>query len=204
MAYGVPDDIWYTLTPQQQAAMQNAVESARFLGQDVAAVKATNLAQAQGMPPYAPTAATGGYDTSGGNGGGYSAPAGRPLASSPEWLAYLNSLGLERNQFEADIARQRGLLSSEADRQTAALGPGYQRQREGIAGSLSSRGMSQSGELLKRLAQSRASQGEAQSGIQANLTSGLSSLESSLAQKLIDIGARQSQEQLTLQSQGYY
>ena len=92
------------------------------------------------------------FDNNGsGSGSGSQVPPRRELASSPEWLAYLNALGLEENTFRADIERQRGLVRSDADRQIGDLGPGYEQQRRGISGSLESRGMSRSGEKLRRL-----------------------------------------------------
>ena len=140
----------------------------------------------------------------GGGGGGYQAPPRRELASSPEWLAYLNALGLEENTFRADIERQRGVVASDADRQIADLKPQYAQQRRGITGSLESRGMLRSGEFTRKLAESRAGEGRAQGGIRAGLTSQLSGLESSLANKMIDLGARRAQQELSMRGQGYY
>lgn len=143
--------------------------------------------------------------TSGGTAGDQvaAAPAPKPLASSPEWLAYLNALGLERGQFEADINRQRAGIGADTARQLANLPLTYDAQRRGITGGLEARGMSQSGQLLRELAQNRAAQGVAAGNIQAAGANQLSTLESQLAQKISDIGSRQSQEELTLRSQGY-
>lgn len=153
--------------------------------------------------PYAPD---GGYSGGYGSDGGYGAlaPPPRPkLAESPEWLAYLSALGLEQSQFEADIARQRGIAGAETIRQIGELGPQYQIQRRNISGRMEDRGMVRSGEFLRRLSENRATQGRQEAGIQAGLTQQLSSLESQLAQKMTDIGARRADRELQLRSAGY-
>ena len=159
----------------------------------------------EAAPEPSPYGTDGGYGSDGGYGAGaLPGPPPRPkLAESPEWLAYLNALGLEQSQFEADIARQRGILSSEAGRQTGALGPQYQRQRRDITAGLQDRGMLRSGERLRRDAESRSVEGQQKAGIQAGLTGQLSGLESQLAQKMIDIGARKADRELSLRSAGY-
>ena len=142
-------------------------------------------------------------DTGSGGGGGYAAPPQKSLASSPEWLAYLNALGLEQNQFEADIARQRGVLQSAADQQIGDLTPQFDQSRRGISGGLYARGMERSGEKMTKLAESRAAQGRAVGGIQTALAGQLSGLETQLAGKLMDIGARRASQELALRTQGY-
>lgn len=133
-----------------------------------------------------------------------SAPPQRELASSPEWLAYLNELGLSRDQFTADITRQREVSKSLAAQQAAditAQGPGARRN---ITGNLETRGMARSGQLVRGLAEQRAGEGRAQGQVQAGLTGSLSGLESSLAQKLIDLHQQQVQQELSLKSGGGY
>lgn len=156
-----------------------------------------------GVDPYGGSGGYGG-DGGGGYGGGLPAPPPRPkLTESPEWLAYLNALGLEQNQFEADIARQRGFYASEAARQVGALGPQYQQQRRDITAGLQDRGMLRSGERLRRDSENRQTQGRHVSGIQAQNAGQQMQLESQLAQKMIDIGARRAQQELQLRAQGY-
>ena len=131
-------------------------------------------------------------------------PVRRTLASSPEWLAYLNALGLEQSTFAADIARQRGLYQSEANRQIADLGPQYDIQRRGITGNAEGRGVLRSGEFQRRLAENRATQGRQVGGIQGGLTGQLGNLQSQLAQKQIDVAARRAQQQLSMLGSGSY
>jgi hypothetical protein len=140
---------------------------------------------------------------SSGGGGGFAPAPTRFLAESPEWLAYLNALGLEENQFRSDIDRQKGLYGAEADRQLTDLPAGYIQQRRGISGSMETRGMSRSGEFLRKLAENRAQQGRAEGAIKGQLAFQTGSLESQLAQKLMDINARKAQQELQLRSQGY-
>jgi hypothetical protein len=140
----------------------------------------------------------GGY---GGGGGGMAPP--RQLASSPEWLAFLNALGLEEGQFRADIDRQRSFAKSAADQQIAQLGPQYDQQRRGITGSQEARGMARSGEHVKRLAESRGAQGRDTSNINLGLGMTLSGLESQLANKMMDLGARRASQELSLRAGGY-
>jgi hypothetical protein len=147
------------------------------------------------------------YDDGSGSGsGGGSYAALEPpkiLSESPEWLAYLNALGLEEQQFRADTDKSRGFYQSDAQRQTEDLTPQYTEQRRGIAGSLETRGMSRSGEQLRKLAQNRGQEGRQKAGIQANLGMQIGSLESQLAQKLLDINSRKASQELSLRSQGY-
>lgn len=150
-------------------------------------------------PTYTQSAPSGG-------GGGYLAyepPPPKLLAESPEWLAYLNALGLEENMFRADIDRQRGLYEAENQRQLVDLPVPYIEARRNITGSLENRGMARSGELLRRLAENRASQGRAAGALNAQLGIQKGNLESTLAQKLIDIGAKKAQMELQLRGQGY-
>lgn len=145
------------------------------------------------------------YDDGGygyGGGGGGAMPA-RRLNESPEWLAYLNALGLEEAQFRADIDRQRGFLQSEGQRQTEDLKPQYDIQRRGIAANQEARGMTRSGEQLKKLAENRANEGRQVAGIQAQMAGQIGTLESQLAQRLIDINSRKASQELSLRSQGY-
>jgi len=151
-------------------------------------------------PAYEDPGYGGGYG-GGGSGGGYAPP--KVLNESPEWLAYLNALGLEEGQYRADADRQRGFMSSDAERQIGDLTPQYDQQRRGIAGSAEGRGVLRSGEYLKRQAESRSAQGRQTSGIQANLAGQLGGVESQLAQKMMDITARKAQQELQLRSQGY-
>lgn len=126
-----------------------------------------------------------------------------PLASSPEWLAYLNSQGLDEAQFRANIDRQRAAIQAEITRQTQQLGPTYDAQRRGIAGNEEVRGMARSGEFLRKLAESRAQQGQAAANIQASGAQQIGGLEASLANKLSDLQSTRADRELTLRTQGY-
>jgi hypothetical protein len=140
-----------------------------------------------------------GYDT-----GGYAAaPAPRMLATSPEWLAYLNALGMQEQSARADMDKTRGLYESDAQRQLADLPAGYIAQRRGLSGSLEARGMSRSGEKLRRMAENRANQGRAESGVRAQLGFQVGSLESALANKLMDLNQARASQEMNLRAQGY-
>lgn len=132
------------------------------------------------------------------------APApSRLLAESPEWLAYLNALGMQEQALRADTDKMRGLYQSDATRQLQDLPVGYGQQRRGIAGSMESRGMARSGEMLRRLAENRAAQGRAEAGINAQLGFQLGSLESQLAQKLVEMNMQRAQQEASMRAQGY-
>lgn len=133
----------------------------------------------------------------------YAAPVTRPLATAPEWLAYLSALGLEESQAKADVDRMRGIYQSEAQRLKQDLVPQYGQQRRGISGSLEARGMARSGELLRRLAESRAAEGRQAAGIEANLAGQVGQLESQLAQRMGGLASQRAQQELALRSQGY-
>lgn len=138
--------------------------------------------------------------------GGYTmaaAPATRDLATAPEWLAYLSALGLEESQARADVDRMRGLYQSEAERLKQDLVPQYGQQRRGITGSLESRGMARSGELLRRLAENRAAEGRQRAGIESNLAGQVGTLESQLAQRLGSMASQRAQQEMALRAQGY-
>lgn len=141
-------------------------------------------------------------------GGAYtiSAPVQTPatvLETSPEWKAYLNALGLEKTQFAADIERQRALAKSQLNYNLASLDPQFADQRRQISSSLESRGMSQSGEKARRIAENNAAKSRAQAGLQQNYDTTISGLESQLANKNIDLASRQAQQQATMIGQGY-
>ena len=142
-------------------------------------------------------------DGTGSSSGGTALEAPKLLAESPEWLAYLNALNFEESQFRSDIDKQKALYTSESERQLTDLPAGYQSQRRGISGSMESRGMSRSGEFLRRLAENRAQQGRAEGAIKGQLAFQTGSLESQLAQKLLDINARKAQQELQMRGQGY-
>lgn len=142
-----------------------------------------------------------GADNYGGGGSPYQAP--RPLATSPEWLAYLNALGLEESQFRADIDKQRAFAKSAADFQMAGIGPEYDKQRRGIGGVMGSRGLSSSGETQRRYAENRAEEGRARTGVTMGLGQTLAGLESQLANKMMDLGARKASQELSLRASGY-
>lgn len=131
-------------------------------------------------------------------------PPTKDLATSPEWLAFLNSLGLDREQFSADINRQRGVAQNLATQQSGDITAQGFGSRRGITGGLETRGMARSGQLIRSLADQRASEGRAQGGVQAGLTGTLSGLESSLAQKLIDLHQQQAQQELQMRASGAY
>ena len=142
----------------------------------------------------------------GGGGGGYSyaAPAVQPiLESSPEWTAYLNALGLEKSQFAADIERQRALAKSQTEYNLSQIKPQYDEQRRGITASAEGRGMARSGQFQRDLAVNKAAEARTRAGVQQGLDSTLSNLESQLAQKNIDLAAREAQQKATMIGQGY-
>ncbi len=142
-----------------------------------------------------------------GSGSGYGAAVGgtaaRVLNESPEWLAYLNALNLEEQQYRADVDKTRALYQSDAERQKQDLVPVYGQSRRGIAGSLESRGMARSGELLRKLAENRAQEGRQRSGIDANLAGQTLGLESQLAQKMLSLGTQRTEREMSMRSQGY-
>lgn len=148
---------------------------------------------------------------SGGGGGGDSgsyataeAPApAKILEQSPEWIAYLNSLGLEKSQFAADIERQRGLARAEADFRKQSLGPQFDQQRRNISASNESRGMARSGQQLRDLAVSRAAQNRQSTGIDMGLNATVSGLESSLAQKNLDLESQKQAQAASMIGAGY-
>jgi outer membrane murein-binding lipoprotein Lpp len=137
-----------------------------------------------------------------GAGAGYIPPQ-RELASSPEWLAYLNALGVQEQALRADTDKMRGLYQSDAQRQLQELPAGYIQQRRGITGSMEGRGMARSGEFLRRLAENRATQGRAESAVNAQLGFQVGSLESQLAQKLVDLNTSRAQQEATMRANGY-
>jgi len=198
-------------TQQQWNALSQARRDAVKFNIDHAAQNAATMQRegvqwvGPGQLGYIPQESSydgGGYG-GGGYGGGYDPGPPKILAESPEWLAYLNSLGLEENQFRSDIERQRAVAKSAAEQQIAGLEPGYQKQRRGVAHTAEAAGMDRSGGLLKGLADSRAAQGRDVSNINLGLGQSLSGLESQLAGKLMDLGARRAQQELQLRSQGY-
>lgn len=130
-------------------------------------------------------------------------PPQRELASSPEWLAYLNALGVQEQALRADTDKMRGLYQSDATRQLQDLPAGYGQQRRGIAGSMENRGMARSGEMLRRLAENRAAQGRAEAGVNAQLGFQLGSLESQLAQKLVELNTQRASQEASMRAQGY-
>lgn len=213
MPYGIPDSTWENMPLDARYNAQVAVERARASGGDVEAVKRQNAAYASqgsytpevsGQFAGTPISYDTGSPADGGGGYGSGAAPRRELASSPEWLAYLNSLGLEENQFRADIDRQRQLAKSAAEFQIGDLGRQYTKSRSSLEGSLSSRGLAGSGEDLRRQAENRASQGAAEGTVQQGLSGQLGGLESQLAQKLIDLGSRKAAQELQLRTQGYF
>lgn len=130
-------------------------------------------------------------------------PPSPVLESSPEWNAYLNALGLQKNQFASDIQRQRDIARASAQFQSQSLTPQFDQQRRGITASAEGRGMARSGQLQRNLAENRASQGVQQTGIQNALNTQLSDLEASLAQKNVDLATQQAQQRATMVGQGY-
>lgn len=176
-----------TGTTDRSADMQAQLDALglTFNGRDVVPIE--QAAPAAPAPPSAPEAA----------------PITRPLATSPEWLAYLSALGLEESQARADVDRMRGMYQSEAQRLKQDLTPQYGQQRRGITGSLEARGMARSGELLRRLAESRAAEGRQAAGIEANLAGQVGQLESQLAQRMGSLASQRAQQELALRAQGY-
>jgi hypothetical protein len=125
------------------------------------------------------------------------------LESSPEWMAFINALGLEKNQFASDIARREALARQAAKFQVDSLKPQYDQQRRGIAGSAESRGVARSGQFQRTLAESRAGQGRQTTGIQQALQSSISDYESQLAQKRLSLDSQQQQQRATMLAGGY-
>lgn len=151
------------------------------------------------------SADTGAYVQSyggGGDGGAYT-PPDRILEQSPEWLAYINALGLQKGQFAADIARQREIAGANAGYQKSLVEPQYDKQRRGITASNESRGMVRSGQQQRQLATSRGDQSRAYAGIYQNLQNTLSDLESSAAQKNLELDTQRAQQQAQMIQSGY-
>jgi len=200
--YGLSAAQWTNLTPEQRASYKlNAARSAD-MSQQLGSLGLTfNGAQVVPMQQDSPMAAPSVPDY--GDTGYSAAPATRPLATAPEWLAYLSALGLEESQARADVDRMRSMYQSEAERQKQDLIPQYGQQRRNIAGGMEARGMARSGEYLRRLAESRAQQGRQQAGIEAGLAGQIGQLESNLAQRLGSLATQRAQQELSLRSQGY-
>ncbi len=125
------------------------------------------------------------------------------LATNPEWVAYLNSLGLQQNQFAADIERQRGLARSNAAFQTAGLEAPGQAQRRNITAVNEGRGMARSGQQLRQIATQRAGQNQQAAGIQNSLTGTLSNLESQVAAKNVANNVSRMTQEASLRAQGF-
>ena len=140
-----------------------------------------------------------------GSGGTYAmeAPAPRELASSPEWLAYLSSLGMEETQFRGDIEKQRGMARATADQQLGDIAFSGTGERRNIAGGLESRGMARSGQFVRSLAEQRAREGRQSSNVELGLANTVGGLESSLASKLMDLASRRAQQELSMRASGY-
>jgi len=110
---------------------------------------------------------------------------------------------MEEQQYRADVDKTRGLYQSDAERQKQDLVPVYGQSRRGIAGSLESRGMARSGELLRRQAENRAQEGRQRAGIDSTLAGQTSGLESQLAQKMLSLGTQRAEREMSMRSQGY-
>lgn len=130
-------------------------------------------------------------------------PPDKILEQSPEWLAYINALGLQKSQFAADIARQREIAGANAAFARAGVEPQYAQQRRGITSGAESRGMARSGELQRNLATSRGQEQRAYSGIYQNLQNTLSDLQSNLAQKNLELDAQREQQKAQMLGNGY-
>ena len=146
------------------------------------------------------------YEDGGGGGSAstFAEPAPtRELATSPEWLAYLSQLGLEETQFRGDIEKQRGMASAVADQQLGDIAFTGTGERRNIAGGLESRGMARSGQFVRTLAEQRAREGRQSSNVQLGLANTVSGLESSLANKLMELASRRAQQELSMRASGY-
>lgn len=130
-------------------------------------------------------------------------PPDRILEQSPEWLAYINALGLQKGQFAADIARQREIAGANAKFAAGGVEPEFAKQRRGITVGNEARGMVRSGQQQRQLAESRGAQGRAYSGIYQNLQNTLSDLESNLAQKNLELDVQREQQRASMLSSGY-
>jgi hypothetical protein len=217
MPYGHSQGAWDSFTQQKRNRLKSEWNAAHAPGTtiDVGDGGTGDPADYEGfnrIPGHIPQyPAEPNYDTSladdgsgsGSGSGGFAAAPVRILAESPEWLAYLNALGLEEAQFRADTDKSRGMFQSDAERQEQDLTPVYEQSRRGIAGGMETRGMSRSGEQLRKLAENRGQEGRQKAGIKAQLGMQIGSLESQLAQKLLDINARKASQELQLRSQGY-
>jgi hypothetical protein len=199
--YGYSGAAWAAMTQAQRDAIMSGVSTGNVGGNAGFQMPSTNLAPpavdaATGAAPvdnlYSPSAqqAT------------ISAPT-RQLNTAPEWLAYLSALGLEQSQAQSDTDRMRAMYQSEADRLKQDIVPQYGQQRRGIAGSLETRGMARSGEMLRKLAENRAAQGRQTAGIEAGLGNQIGTLESQLAQKMAGLNSQRAQQELSLRGQGY-
>lgn len=199
--YGYTAKQWAAMTPAERDYYKSGGSTGSF-----GAAAGISGGTSTAVPAAAPMSATYGMDTTAPDTGGYSlsaAPATRDLATAPEWLAYLSALGLEESQARADVDRMRGLYQSEAERLKQDLVPQYGQQRRGITGSLESRGMARSGELLRRLAENRAAEGRQRAGIESNLAGQVGTLESQLAQRLGSMASQRAQQEMALRAQGY-
>ncbi len=125
------------------------------------------------------------------------------IETSPEWLAYINALGLQKDQFAADIARQREIAGGNFAFARAGVEPQYALQRRNITSSAEGRGMLRSGQLQRDLATSRGAENRDYSGIYQNLTNTLSDLQSQLAAKNVDLASQRAQQYGTLLGSGY-
>lgn len=126
------------------------------------------------------------------------------LDSSPEWLAYINALGLQKNQFAADVARQEAIARQAQEFKINALKPQYEEQRRGLTSRAEGRGInSTSGVFQRQLAVNRANQGTQESAIRQATAAQLSNLESQLAQKNLDLEAQRQQQRASMLSAGY-
>ena len=192
--YGYSPEAWAAMSPRLQANIRS-LNAAGYSAVNTVpgGVSLTSQPAAPAAPDYmAPDSAA-----------SYAAPVTRPLASAPEWLAYLSALGLEESQARADTDRMRSMYQSEAARQKQDLIPQYGQARRNIAGGMEARGMARSGEMLRRLAENRAQQGRQTAGIEAGLAGQIGQLESNLAQRLGSLASQRAQQELSLRSQGY-
>lgn len=201
VSLGYTPETWAALTPEQRAAAK-----ARASGLSTGNVASQiNPSALSGLPQMDAAPTTSMYD-SGPSSGEYTisaAPAAPVLAQSPEWLAYLNALNLEEQQYRADTDKTRALYQSDAERQKQDLAPVYGQSRRNLAGSLESRGMARSGEYLRRVAENRAQEGRQRAGIDSTLAGQNFGLESQLAQKLMSLGTQRADREMQMRSQGY-
>lgn len=168
--------------PWKQAAKagRSAVES---VGQAIPAP-----AEPDPNAPYDP-----GYDP---------APAGA-LSDSADWQSLMAEYEREMELQRANAARQSAYAIAERDRLLKDLAFQGELEREGISGSMESRGLHNSGETLQRTARQRASELSRSTGLQAAAGQRVSDIESQLALAEAELNRKRAEARSSFVSRGY-